>query len=371
MSMSIMIKEVENREAPKILVIGAGGGGNNAVNRMINAGVSGVSFAAVNTDKFVLDRSKAEKRIQIGEKLLKGYGAGADPELGESAAIESEEEIKAMISDSNMVIVTCGMGGGTGTGAAPVIAKICKEAGILTLGIVTLPFSFEGDARMAVARQGVDKLKEWVDTIIIIPNDKLLGLSDKPLMIDAAFEMADSVLKSTIESISTIVYKDGVVNIDFNDLKTTLIGKGQGHLGVGIVDSDETALDAAKKAVNSPLLDTTIEGAEMLLVNTCGKVDIVSLNDAINYLKELTGPGTKVIWGTVKADDIGDDKIMVTIIATGMTEKPKLVVKPVIPERFERREVLPTYNYKRQSMVEEKEIRIPDFLRTYTGKRGV
>ena len=367
--MSIVIREIENREAPRILVIGAGGGGNNAVNRMIGAGIKGVDFAAVNTDKFVLDRSKADKRIQIGGKLLKGYGAGADPELGESAALESEEEIRSLIEGCNMVIVTCGMGGGTGTGAAPVIAKICKEAGILTLGVVTLPFSFEGDSRMTVAKQGVDKLKEWVDTLFIIPNDKLLSLSDKPLMLDAAFEMADSVLKSTIESISLIVYNDGVVNIDFNDLKTTLIGKGQGHLGVGIVGQDGTALDAAKMAVNSPFLDTSIEGAEILLVNTCGRIDIASLNEAINYLKELAGAGTRVIWGTVNSDDIGDDKIMVTLIASGMAEKKKVVPKPnIMADRFEPTAVLQKNNFRRVTTIEEKELRIPDFLKSYSGK---
>lgn len=357
----INIKERDDREVPKILVIGAGGGGNNAVNRMIRAGVKGVSFAAVNTDKFVLDKSEAEKRIQIGGKLLKGYGAGADPELGESAAKESEEELKALVEECNMVIVTCGMGGGTGTGAVPVIARVCKELGILILGVVTLPFSFEGDARMAVAKQGVEKLKEWVDTLIVIPNDKLLGLTDKPLMLEAAFETADSVLKNTIESISNIVYNDGTVNIDFNDLKTTLIGKGVGHLGVGIVGSEGTALEAAKQAVNSPLLDTSIEGAEVLLVNTYGRVDIHSISEAINYLKDLAGAGTRVIWGTVSAEDIGEDKIMVMLLATGMKEKTK--PKPAVKlDKIDRREIA-RINIKPSGSGGE--LKIPSFLKTY------
>lgn len=357
----INIKERDDREVPKILVIGAGGGGNNAVNRMIRAGVKGVSFAAVNTDKFVLDKSEAEKRIQIGGKLLKGYGAGADPELGESAAKENEEELKALVEECNMVIVTCGMGGGTGTGAVPVIARVCKELGILILGVVTLPFSFEGDARMAVAKQGVEKLKEWVDTLIVIPNDKLLGLTDKPLMLEAAFETADSVLKNTIESISNIVYNDGTVNIDFNDLKTTLIGKGVGHLGVGIVGSEGTALEAAKQAVNSPLLDTSIEGAEVLLVNTYGRVDIHSISEAINYLKDLAGAGTRVIWGTVSAEDIGEDKIMVMLLATGMKEKTK--PKPAVKlDKIDRREIA-RINIKPSGSGGE--LKIPSFLKTY------
>lgn len=365
--MSITIKEVETSRDPKILVIGAGGGGNNAVNRMVASGVKGVDFAVVNTDKLVLDRSLTQKKLQIGEKLLKGFGAGADPEIGESAAMESEEEIRSLVDGCNMVIITCGMGGGTGTGAAPVIAKICKEISILTLGVVTLPFTFEGNQRMAVALQGVDRLKEWVDTLFIIPNDKLLSLSDKPLLVDTAFEMADSVLKNSIETIANIVYNGGTINIDYNDLNTTFSGKGKGHIGVGIVGADKAPLDAVKMAVNSPLLDSTIEGAEVLLVNTCGRVDINSLNEAISYLTEITGKNTKVIWGTVHPDEIDEDKIMVTLIATGM--KTKSVPIPAQPSKqgtvktFERRE-FPTVTIKRSVPVEE--LKIPEFLKAYS-----
>lgn len=363
----IELKEAGKIEMPKILIIGAGGSGNNAVNRMINAGVKGVSFATINTDKFVLDKTLTDQRIQIGQKLLKGYGAGADPELGESAAMENEEEIRNLVAESSMVIVTCGMGGGTGTGAAPVIAKICKEAEILTLGVVTLPFSFEGTARMTVAKRGIEKLREWVDTMLVIPNDKLLGISGKSLMLDEAFEMADSVLKNTIESITNIVYNDGEINTDFNDLKTTFIGKGEGHLGVGIVGADGTVLEAAKMAVNSPLLDTNIEGAEVLLVNTCGRIDIQSVNEAISYLGDLAGEDTKVIWGTVHGADLEEDKIMVTIIATGMNKRKDIKVKSSKNEMTQKE---PELSFIKPDVVPKfhttKKLEIPDFLKAYS-----
>ena len=363
----ISIKEMERPGNPNILVIGVGGGGNNAVNRMISSGVSRVEFAAVNTDRLVLEKSKAEQRIRLGEKLLKGYGAGADPDLGESAAMESEEEIRTLIEGRDMVIVTCGEGGGTGTGATPIIARIAKEAGILTLGVVTLPFTFEGNARMNVARQGIDKLKEWVDTLLVIPNDKLLGLSDKPLLLDTAFELADSVLKNTIECVSNIVYNDGTINIDFNDLKTTFTNKGTGHLGVGIANTDGSVLDAVKQAVNSPLLETSIEGAEVLLVNTCGRVDIRSVHEAVGYLNELTGPDTRVIWGTVEDQSAPEDRIMVTLVATGMNQKPKTkavsVAKPLPVARLEHPVNMPP---RTPGTGNGMELKIPDFLKAYS-----
>ena len=229
---------------PKIMVIGVGGGGNNALDRMISSCSSSVEYVAVNTDIQVLNASKAETKIQIGQKLTKGYGAGADPNIGEAATIESEEEIKSVIEGADMCIITCGMGGGTGTGAAPVIAKCCKDAGILTIGIVTMPFSFENTPRISAAENGLEKLKANVDTLLVISNDKLIGLSEKPLLLEDAFEMADSVLKETIEGITNIVCNLGVVNLDFNDLSTTLKNKGIGHLGIGIVDVDASVLEA-------------------------------------------------------------------------------------------------------------------------------
>lgn len=315
------IKCKNNGDVPKILVIGVGGGGNNALDRMISSCSSPVEYVAVNTDIQVLNASKAGTKIQIGEKLTKGYGAGADPNVGEAATIESEEAINEVIKGADMCIITCGMGGGTGTGAAPVIAKCCKDAGILTVGIVTMPFSFENTPRISAAQSGLEKLKANVDTLLVIPNDKLVGLSEKPLLLEDAFEMADSVLKESIEGITNIVCNLGVVNLDFNDLSTTLKNKGIGHLGIGVVDSDSSILEAVKQAVNSPLLDTSIEGAQNILINTSGKVNIVSLNEAIGYVRELAGSAVNIIWGTVTQENYDADKIVVTLIATGMSEE--------------------------------------------------
>ena len=366
----------ENKtDGPKIMVIGIGGGGNNAVDRMIESCLTGVEYIAVNTDSQVLDGCKAETRIQIGEKLTKGYGAGADPQIGESAAQETEEEIKAAIEGADMCILTCGMGGGTGTGAAPVIAKICKDAGILTVAVVTTPFSFENTPRIAAAKSGIEKLKQNVDTLLEIPNDKLIGLSDKPLFLEDAFEIADSVLKYTIEGITNIVQNKGIVNLDFNDLRTTLLNKGVGHLGIGTVNVDSSVLEAVKQAVNSPLLETSIEGAENLLINTSGKVNIVSLNEAISYVRELAGSKVNIIWGTVTQKNYDEGKIVVTLIATGMStekEKPVTTVKTETQNRVQK-SVIPEprlYDIKMAVPQKEREIVIPPFLQE-AAKRGV
>ena len=317
------IRNENNVEEPKIIVIGVGGGGNNAIDRMIEAHMQGVEYIAVNTDIQVLNTCLSPTRLQIGKKLTKGYGAGADPQIGETAAAESEEEIKKAIEGADMCIVTCGMGGGTGTGAAPLISKYCKEAGVLTVGVVTTPFSFENTPRIKAAENGVEKLKSNVDTLLVIPNDKLIGLTDKPLLLEDAFEIADSVLKHTIQGITNIVRNKGIVNIDFNDLRTTLVDKGIGHLGIGTVDVECSVVDAVKMAINSPLLDTTIEGAENLLINTSGKVNIAALNEAISYVREVAGGNVNIIWGTVMSKEQDDKKIVVTLIATGMTEARK------------------------------------------------
>lgn len=314
---------------PKIWVIGVGGGGNNALDRMIQSGLAGVKYLAVNTDFQVLEHCQAENKIQIGKKLTKGYGAGANPQVGEAAAQENEEEIKSMIEDADMCIITCGMGGGTGTGAAPIIAKCCKDAGILTVGIVTTPFTFENLPRILTAQTGLEKLRTNVDTLLVIPNDKLLGLSEKPLLIEDAFEMADSVLKYTIEGITNIVQNRGIINLDFNDLRATLLEKGDGHLGIGKVDAECPVLEAVKQAVNSPLLDTNIEGAENILINTSGKVDIISLNAAISYVREIAGDKVNIIWGTVAEENFDEEKIVVTLIATGMSKNKKAIPKNV------------------------------------------
>ena len=353
-------------DGPKIIVIGVGGGGNNAINRMINSHLTDAEYIAVNTDAQVLNSCKSETRIQIGKKLTKGYGAGADPQIGETAAQENEEDIRGSIAGADMCIITCGMGGGTGTGAAPIIAKICKEAGILTVGVVTTPFSFENTPRITAAKNGVEKLKQNVDTLLVIPNDKLIGLSEKPLLLEDAFEIADSVLKYTIEGITNIVRNKGLVNLDFNDLRTTLLNKGVGHLGIGTVDVECSLLEAVKQAVNSPLLETSIEGAENLLINTSGKVNITSLNEAISYVRELAGSKVNIIWGTVTQDNYDEEKIVVTLIATGMSEEknnPVFVSKSILQEQ-NNIEVKPVV--KRQEI----EVVIPPFLQEAAKKNA-
>lgn len=349
----------DNRlDIPKIIVIGVGGGGNNALDRMITSCIVGAEYIAVNTDIQVLNACKAETKIQIGKKLTKGYGAGADPQIGESAAIENEEDVRATIEGADMCIITCGMGGGTGTGAAPIIAKICKDAGILTVGIVTTPFSFENTPRISTAKNGVEKLKENVDTLLVIPNDKLIGMSDKPLLLEDAFEMADSVLKDAIEGITNIVCNLGVVNLDFNDLCTTLKNKGIGHLGIGSVDVESSVLEAVKQAVNSPLLDTSIVGAENILINTSGKVNVVALNEAISYVRELAGSKVNIIWGTVTAESYDADKIVVTLIATGMVEEKK---EPFVANKTKAVEHK-NQEFKQSIYGKEMNIEIPVFL---------
>lgn len=355
----------KSMDVPKIMVIGVGGGGNNALDRMIASDLSGVNYVAVNTDVQVLEACKAEIKIQIGQKLTKGYGAGANPEIGETAALENEEEIRTIIEGADMCIITCGLGGGTGTGAAPVIAKFCKDAGILTVGVVTTPFSFENTPRIAAAQNGKEKLKANVDTLLVIPNDKLIGLSDKPLLLDAAFEIADSVLKYTVEGITNIIRNRGVVNLDFNDLRTTLANKGIGHLGIGTVNMEDSVLEAVKQAVNSPLLETSVEGAETLLINTSGKVNIIDLNEAISYVRELAGDKVKIIWGTVPQDNYDEDKIVVTLIATGMTNDRREIT--FIPKQTDVELKIPEFSQPGHS--KEIEIVVPRFLQEAGKKR--
>lgn len=363
----------EAKSGPVIKVIGVGGGGNNALDRMIEANLAGVSYIAVNTDAQVLNMCRAEIKIQIGKKMTKGYGAGADPVIGETAAAENEEEIKQAIEGADMCIITCGMGGGTGTGATPVIAKLCKDAGILTVAVVTTPFSFENIPRIVAAKSGVEKLKEGVDTLLVIPNDKLIGMSDKALLLEDAFLVADSVLRYTIEGITNIVSNRGTVNLDFNDLRTTLLNKGIGHLGIGTVDVGEPIIEAVKQAINSPMLETTIEGAENLLINTSGKVNVMALNDAISYVKELAGSKVNIIWGTVTQKNYDEDKVVVTLIATGMTKEKKesLPKNPELPSfmKMTSGEWTEPAEYITRRPGKEKEIEIPPFLRNTARKK--
>ena len=340
---------------PKIKVIGIGGGGNNAIERMIESGIKGVEYVSVNTDIQILDQSKANSVIQIGKKLTNGFGAGADPSIGEAAAGENEEDIKKCIEGTDLAILTCGMGGGTGTGAIPVIAKLCKDMGILTVAVVTTPFSFENTPRMKAAQSGLEKLKDCVDTLLVIPNDRLLSLSEKPMLLEDAFMLADSVLKFTIEGMTNIVYNKGIINVDFNDLKTILKNKGIGHFGIGTVDADKPVLDAVNQAINSSFLDTTVKGAENILINTCGKINLISLNEAINYLKEVAAPNANFIWGTVTDENSDPEKVIVTVIATGLSEKRQESMfpgfrRPEIPGVNNTRANIPRDNIQRDNI---------------------
>ena len=302
----------------KIIVIGVGGAGNNAVNRMIDEKIGGVEFIGINTDKQALTLCKAPTLIQIGEKLTKGLGAGAQPEIGQKAAEESAEELTAAIEGADMVFVTCGMGGGTGTGAAPVVAEIAKEMGILTVGVVTKPFIFEGKPRMNNALNGIERLKENVDTLIIIPNDKLLQICDKRTSIKDAFCKADEVLQQGVQGITDLIFKPGLINLDFADIQTVMRDKGIAHIGIGVGSGEDKAVDAIKSAMESPLLETTVSGATDIIINFSGDIGIQEVYEAVSYLTEVAGDEANIIFGNVESEDVPDDEVSITIIATGL-----------------------------------------------------
>ncbi len=311
------IKTNESEAAARIIVVGVGGGGNNAVNRMIDEQIAGVEFIAVNTDKQALQLCKAPTLMQIGEKLTKGLGAGAQPEVGEKAAEESAEEISAALKGADMVFVTCGMGGGTGTGAAPVIARIAKDQGALTVGVVTKPFRFESKTRMQNALSGIDKLKESVDTIIVIPNDKLLEVVDRRTTMPEALKKADEVLQQGIQGITDLINVPSLINLDFADVQTVMKDKGIAHIGIGSGRGDDKALEAVKDAVASPLLETTIQGASNVIVNVSGDITLMDASDAADYVQELAGEGASIIFGAMY-DDTKSDECTITVIATGL-----------------------------------------------------
>ena len=313
------IKSNDEKTPARILVIGVGGAGNNAVNRMIDENVEGVELIAINTDKQALSLSRATTKIQIGEKLTKGLGAGAKPEIGASAVEENREEINDIIKDADMVFVTCGMGGGAGTGAAPIVAEIARNLGILTVGVVTKPFTFEGKPRMNNAVNGIAKLSENVDTLIVIPNDKLLQICDKRTSIPDALKKADEVLQQGVQGVTDLINKPGLINLDFADIQTVMRDKGIAHIGIGRGSGDNKAVDAIKAAMDSPLLETTVNGASDIIVNFSGNVGIVEAYDAITYLTEVAGEDANIIFGTVDNDVVGED-VSITIIATGLEE---------------------------------------------------
>lgn len=320
-----MLEIMSNEETAhaKILVIGVGGAGNNAVNRMIDEEIEGVDVIGINTDRQALNLCKAPTKVQIGEKLTKGLGAGAKPEVGAGAVEENRDEIVDLVKDADMVFVTCGMGGGTGTGAAPIVAEIAKDLGILTVGVVTKPFMFEGRPRMKNAMAGINNLKESVDTLIVIPNDKLLQICDKRTSIPEAFKKADEVLQQGVQGITDLIYKPGLINLDFADIQTVMRDKGVAHIGIGVGSGEDKALQAIKAAIESPLLETTVTGASDIIVNFSGDIGIQEVYEAVSYLNELAGEDTNIIFGNVSGDEL-DDQVSITVIATGLnTEEDK------------------------------------------------
>ncbi|MGD6775459.1 cell division protein FtsZ [Sutcliffiella horikoshii] len=376
-----------------IKVIGVGGGGNNAVNRMIEHGVQGVEFIAVNTDAQALNLSKAEVKMQIGGKLTRGLGAGANPEVGKKAAEESKEQLEEVLKGADMVFVTAGMGGGTGTGAAPVIAQIARDLGALTVGVVTRPFTFEGRKRATQAAGGIASMKEGVDTLIVIPNDRLLEIVDKNTPMLEAFREADNVLRQGVQGISDLIATPGLINLDFADVKTIMSNKGSALMGIGVATGENRAAEAAKKAVSSPLLETSIDGAQGVLMNITGgtNLSLYEVQEAADIVASASDQEVNMIFGSVINENLKDE-IVVTVIATGFSEAEinhtKQGARPVFgaqkapaqksqqPQREVRREE-PVHQQQEQQeprrqqqpQQQEETLDIPTFLRNRNRRR--
>lgn len=383
----IEINTNEAEASARIIVAGVGGGGNNAVNRMIDENICGVEFIGINTDGQALALCKAPTVLQIGEKLTKGLGAGARPEVGEKAAEESVEEITQAIKGADMIFVTCGMGGGTGTGAAPVVAKVAKDMGILTVGVVTKPFRFEAKTRMSNALAGIEKLKESVDTLIVIPNDKLLEIVDRRTTMPEALKKADEVLQQAVQGITDLINVPGLINLDFADVQTVMKDKGVAHIGIGTAKGDDKAIEAVKMAVASPLLETTIEGASHVIINISGDIGLIEANEAASYVQELAGENANIIFGAMYDDSV-QDEATITVIATGLdgyqtmaasamagfNYKPATPTRPISTPSYHSpygsvvsstRQDIPGLNKPKpvESSIEEKEIKIPEFMK--------
>ncbi len=367
-----------------IKVIGVGGGGNNAVNRMIEHGVQGVEFIAVNTDAQALNLSKAEVKMQIGAKITRGLGAGANPEVGKKAAEESKEQIEEALRGADMVFVTAGMGGGTGTGAAPVIAQIARNLGALTVGIVTRPFTFEGKKRANQASGGIGAMKEAVDTLIVIPNDRLLEIVDKSTPMLEAFREADNVLRQGVQGISELIAVPGLINLDFADVKTIMSNKGSALMGIGMASGENRATEAAKKAISSPLLETSIDGAQGVLMNISGgaNLSLYEVQEAADIVASASDQEVNMIFGSVINEDLKDE-IIVTVIATGFSEEaiqPKQS-RPAFGQgkapvsnlkREQKREEVPPQEPTRHNnshTFQEETLDIPTFLRNRNRRR--
>ncbi len=321
--------EMNEQSTAQIKVIGVGGGGSNAVNRMIDAGLNGVNFMAINTDKQALAGSRAETKLQIGEKLTKGLGAGANPEVGQKAAEENIDDLTKFIAGSDMVFITAGMGGGTGTGAAPIIAKAAKDLGILTVGVVTKPFTFEGKKRKDHAELGIKFLKKYVDSLVVVPNDKLLQIAEKNTSMLQAFSMADEVLKQGVQGISDLIAEAGLINLDFADVKTVMSDRGIAHMGVGRGRGEDRVQEAVKAAIESPLLETSINGAKAILLNIMGGYDLgmLEVNEAADQIEKAADKDAIVIFGASVKEDM-QDEIVITVIATGFEDRPADILSP-------------------------------------------
>ncbi len=349
-----------------IKVIGVGGAGNNAVNRMIESGIRGVEFISVNTDRQALQMSKAGTKIQIGEKITRGLGAGANPDIGAQSAEESKSEVTEALRGADMVFVTAGMGGGTGTGAAPIVASAAKEMGILTIGVVTKPFTFEGKKRLSQAERGIESLKSKVDTLVVIPNDKLLQIIDRKTSIVDAFRMADDVLRQGVQGISDLIAVPGLVNLDFADVKTIMLNTGMAHMGIGIASGENRAEDAAKQAIQSPLLETSIEGARGVIINITGGNDLGlhEVNTAAELVQRSVDPEANIIFGAV-IDETIEDQIIITVIATGFEKETNMGVDKIVSKAWDKKiSSIPTSG---ESINSSNDLDVPSFLRKNKG----
>ena len=372
--------DMNSDQLATIKVVGVGGGGNNAVNRMIDHGVEGVEFIAVNTDAQALNLSKAEIKLQIGEKLTRGLGAGANPEIGKKAAEESREQIEEVLQGADMIFVTAGKGGGTGTGAAPVIAEIAKELGALTVGVVTRPFSFEGMRRQKQAKNGIGALKDSVDTLIVIPNDRLLEIVDKNTPMLEAFREADNVLRQGVQGISDLIAKPGLINVDFADVKTIMSDKGSALMGIGVATGENRAVEAAKKAISSPLLETSVDGAQGILMNISGgpSLSLFEVQEAADLVTAAASEEVNVIFGNVINENLKEE-VIVTVIATGFDEAAKEKSQPMgaRPSRLPHQQAAPTIapetneqeNQGESVENDEDTLDIPTFLRNRNNRR--
>ena len=381
------IKMDDVNSGARIVVVGVGGAGNNAVNRMVEENLNGVEFVGVNSDKQALLLCKAATVLQIGEKLTKGLGAGGNPTVGEKAAEENADDLSDLLKGADMVFITCGMGGGTGTGAAPVVAKLSHDMGILTVGVVTRPFTFEGKARSNNAEVGIAKLKEVVDTLIVIPNDKLLQIVDRRTSMPDALKLADQVLQQAVRGITDLINEPGEINMDFADVQTVMRDKGMAHIGIGTATGDDKCQEAMRQAISSPLLETTIDGASHVLVNISGDVSLIEANDAVEYVREMADPNANIIFGTAYRETAADE-VTITVIATGVKDAvskapdrvpekkdkspnfPNLLggQRPKAPEPQKAPEEeglkLPDFSsYSQRPRRDEQTIKIPDFLK--------